>query len=227
MSNDAMIPVPVVLGRVKLKECQKRTDLLALYSDYTGCMKCAARNSTMPTFSCGDPESRVAIIGLNPGAEEDREGVPFIGKAGRWFRNAFAKGASALSQPLLHPDNMFITNMARCQFIDEKNWNRLPYTAEYNNCIELLAKEIEIVNPDLLILFGKDTITRLASHLAFQKMANIQGEVFNVEIFHRPIQAIAMYHPSYLVRLEGSAGYDAAASRMWEAMRVVDRIIGG
>ena len=134
----------------------------------------------------GNPDAKLMIIGEAPGREEDREGKPFIGRAGQLLDRMLA--AIALSE-----DDVYITNVV--------NWrppkNRNPSPDEIEMCRPLLEKHIELVQPRALLLVGGISMTTLTGLTGIMKN---HGQWQNVSILGQDYPALPLYHPAFLLR---------------------------
>ena len=134
----------------------------------------------------GNPDAKLMIIGEAPGREEDREGKPFIGRAGQLLDRMLA--AIALSE-----GDVYITNVV--------NWrppkNRNPSPDEIEMCRPLLEKHIELVQPKALLLVGGISMTTLTGLSGIMKN---HGQWQNVSVLGQDYPALPLYHPAFLLR---------------------------
>ena len=134
----------------------------------------------------GNPDAKLMIIGEAPGRDEDREGKPFIGRAGQLLDRMLA--AIALSE-----GDVYITNVV--------NWrppkNRNPSPDEIEMCRPLLEKHIELVQPKALLLVGGISMTTLTGLTGIMKN---HGQWQNVSVLGQDYPALPLYHPAFLLR---------------------------
>ena len=134
----------------------------------------------------GNPDAKLMIIGEAPGRDEDREGKPFIGRAGQLLDRMLA--AIALSE-----GDVYITNVV--------NWrppkNRNPSPDEIEMCRPLLEKHIELVQPKALLLVGGISMTTLTGLSGIMKN---HGQWQNVSVLGQDYPALPLYHPAFLLR---------------------------
>jgi len=134
----------------------------------------------------GNPDAKLMVIGEAPGRDEDREGKPFIGRAGQLLDRMLA--AIALSE-----DDVYITNVV--------NWrppkNRNPSPSEIEMCRPLLEKHIDLVQPKILLLVGGISMTTLTGLTGIMKN---HGQWQNVSILGKDYPALPLYHPAFLLR---------------------------
>lgn len=170
---DKKIESPISLNEInaKIKRC-------------TRCDLARTRNNVV--CGCGVPTSRILIVGEGPGFEEDRQGLPFVGKAGFLLD----KMLSAIS--LDRNTNCYITNIVKCRPPE----NRDPLPEEQAACISFLEAQIQIIKPVIILCLG-----RISSHKLLDTNApigSLHGKFF--EYNHIPL--MVTYHPSALLRNE-------------------------
>jgi DNA polymerase len=137
----------------------------------------------------GNPEARVMIIGEAPGAEEDRRGLPFVGAAGHLLD--LMLGAIGLDR-----SQVLITNL----LFWRPPGNRSPTAAEVTTCLPFLEREIELVDPEMLLLLGASSVkTLLARQEGILKLRGRWAHYQHVGLA-RPIPAMPTLHPAYLLR---------------------------
>jgi len=156
-----------------------------LKEEVLGCQKCdLARNRNHVIFGEGNIQAPVFIIGEAPGADEDRIGRPFVGRSGQLLDKILAACG------FTRRDHVFISNIVKCR----PPGNREPSTEERKACIPYLIRQIDIINPDILVLLGS---TALKSMLGQdKKITRLRGSWLQWE--NR--LAMPVYHPSALLR---------------------------
>ena len=168
----------------------KSEDLLKLKNECKNCYKCElgkTRNNIV--FSDGNPESAKAIlIGEAPGENEDKTGTPFVGRAGKLLNEFLEK--SGISRA----EDLYIINTVKCR----PPQNRVPTDTEKEFCSDYLLKQIELVNPKVLIFCGA---TALKSFYPKKTpISKIRGEILELEIGGNKRKCVPIFHPSYLLR---------------------------
>ena len=168
----------------------KKEQLEELKDKCHNCYKCElgkTRNNIV--FSDGEAESAKAIlIGEAPGENEDKTGTPFVGRAGKLL-NEFLEKAG-----ISRAEDLYIINTVKCR----PPQNRVPTDEEKALCSEFLLKQIEIVNPSVLIFCGA---TALKSFYPKKTpISKIRGEVLELEIGGKTRKCMPIFHPSYLLR---------------------------
>jgi uracil-DNA glycosylase family 4 len=149
--------------------------------DCTRCELHKGRNKIV--FGDGSPNARIMFVGEGPGADEDAQGIPFVGKAGQLLNNMIA--AMGLKR-----DEVYIANVVKCR----PPGNRTPEPEEANTCSPFLFRQIDVVRPQVLVALGATAATYLFG--ARQPLAGLRGRVHAF----RGAQLIVTYHPAYLLR---------------------------
>lgn len=164
------------------------------------CEKCylceIGKERTNIVFGVGNPDTAKAIfIGEAPGEQEDKEGVPFVGKAGQ-FLDEYLKKAG-----INRENDLYIINTLKCRPFVIKNpktlvkSNRSPMIEEKKACEHFMLRQIEIINPKLIVLCGNNALKSLCG--SKYTVTKTHGKLANFEYKGR--KTIAIYHPSYLV----------------------------
>jgi uracil-DNA glycosylase len=164
-------------------------DWPALEQAVAGCQKCGlAATRTQTVFGVGDRNAQWLIVGEAPGAEEDRQGEPFVGRAGQLL-NSMLK-AIGLSR-----GEVYIANVLKCR----PPHNRDPAPGEVACCLPYLHRQIALIQPRLILCVGRIAAQNLlATDLP---LARLRGRVHHLEPFAVPV--IVTYHPAYLLRSPG------------------------
>ncbi len=164
-------------------DLSKRDALKELYT--AGCTACHLASSRKKwVFGAGNAEASVMVIGEAPGADEDEQGLPFVGAAGQLLTNMLT------AIKLDRNKDLFITNVLKCR----PPGNRSPESTEIQLCIPLLTRQIAIINPRAILLLG-----RIAAHAVLgisESVANLRSKVHD----YRGIPAMVIYHPAALLR---------------------------
>jgi DNA polymerase len=158
--------------------------LQLIREDIGDCTRCAlhkGRNKLV--FGDGNPAARLMFVGEGPGADEDAQGIPFVGKAGQLLNNMIA--AMGLKR-----EEVYIANVVKCR----PPGNRTPEPDEGNTCSPFLFRQIDVVRPQVLVALGATAATYLLG--ARQPLAGLRGRVHAF----RGMQLIVTYHPAYLLR---------------------------
>jgi DNA polymerase len=158
------------------------TRLKARVASCTDCPLHAKRNKTV--FGVGDENADWLFVGEGPGAEEDAQGEPFVGQAGRLLDSMLA------AVRLKRGENVYIANCVKCR----PPGNRNPEPREALQCEPYLHRQIELIQPKLIIALGKVAAANLLATDA--SVASLRGKVHR----YRGTPLIVTYHPAYLLR---------------------------
>ncbi|MBN2695802.1 uracil-DNA glycosylase [bacterium] len=181
-------------------------ELYDLEQDVKKCTKCILFKTRKNTvFGEGSIKSvKIMFIGEGPGENEDLLGRPFVGKAGNLLTDIIEKGIK------IKRDEVYITNIVKCR----PPQNRNPEHIEVMSCINYLYKQIEIINPEVIVLLGAVALKSL-----FPKYGSItkyRGQFFNFILDkNHQYPTLATYHPSYLLR------YPEYKREAWEDIKIV------
>ena len=163
----------------------QKMDWQTLQSCVKDCQAChLAATRTQAVFGVGDPNADWLIVGEAPGAEDDRKGEPFVGQAGKLLDNMLA------AIQLKRGDNVYIANVLKCRPPE----NRDPRGDEVLECDPFLKRQVELIQPKLIIALGK-----FASQSLLQtegKIADLRGRLHQ----YNNVPVIVTYHPAYLLR---------------------------
>jgi len=187
--------------------------LAAIHEIVKGCRKCGhlAATRTQTVFGTGNPEADLMFVGEAPGADEDRLGEPFVGRAGELFTRIL--GAMGLSR-----DDVYIANILKCRpnMPQGAPGNRPPTQEEMQQCLPYLRGQIAAIRPRVLVALGKTAMLGLAG--VDQTMSAMRGHWFEFE----GIPLLPTYHPSYLLR----NGSNTEKRKVWEDMLLVMEKLG-
>lgn len=197
----AVPPPPVTgafeaLGDARLLAASAKTlgELRAALESFEGLS--LKRTATQMVFADGNPEARVMVVGEAPGADEDRAGKPFVGVSGQLLDRMFA--AIGLSRE----STLYISNVI--------NWrppgNRSPSDAEIALSLPFIQRHIELVNPGLLVFSGGVAAKALLQTPTGITRLRGRWTDYTSEGLQKPIPALAMFHPAYLLRSPAQKG---------------------
>jgi DNA polymerase len=172
-------------ARERARKATSLVELEGLLASFEGCaLKFSAKNLC---FSDGNPEGRVMIVGEAPGADEDRIGKPFVGRAGQLLdRMLKAIG--------LDRGAVYIANIVPWR----PPGNRDPTPQEVAMCKPFLERQIELASPDFLLCVGNASVRELLG--VKDGITRIRGRWFPYPLPDREIRALATLHPAYLLR---------------------------
>ncbi|MCJ7729687.1 MAG: uracil-DNA glycosylase [Sedimentisphaerales bacterium] len=171
------------------------------------CHKCdlgALRTNAVPGE--GNPAARIMFIGEGPGADEDAQARPFVGRAGQLLDKI-------ITACCLKREEVWIGNILKCRPPD----NRDPRPEEIVSCLPYLQRQIELINPDIIVALGAHAAkTLLDTPKAIGQLRGFFHEYYP-GIGHHPIKLMATFHPAYLLRNYS----DENRRKVWEDMKKV------
>ena len=159
--------------------------LAAIQNVIGDCTRCplayAGRHKIV--FGDGSPVARLMFVGEGPGADEDAQGVPFVGKAGQLLNNMIAAMGLARSE-------VYIANIVKCRPPN----NRVPEPVEANTCSQFLLRQIDVVQPQVIVALGSTAATYLLG--VKQSLSILRGRWHTC----RGAKLAVTYHPAFLLR---------------------------
>ena len=186
-------------------------DLPALATDAASCTKCPlheTRNSVV--FGVGNTDADLMFIGEAPGADEDRQGEPFVGRAGQLLTQIIEAGMK------LKRGEVYIANVLKCR----PPGNRNPEPDEVETCSPYLVRQIELIQPKVIVALGSFAAQMmLGTKIGITKLrgefhpCNVAG--LRVPSHKQPPVVMPTYHPAYLLRNPG------AKREVWEDVKKV------
>jgi DNA polymerase len=176
-----LLPIP----ELRVPPAARAAALDALREDIGDCTRCplayAGRRSIV--FGDGSPAARLMFVGEGPGADEDTSGIPFVGKAGQLLNNMIAAMG-------LRREDVYIANIVKCR----PPANRVPEPAEANTCTPFLARQMDIVQPEIIVALGATAAQYLLG--VKQSLASLRGSWYQ----SRGAKVLITYHPAFLLR---------------------------
>jgi DNA polymerase len=181
-------------------------DWSSLRQAVASCVRCPLHaGRTQTVFGVGSQTADWMIIGEAPGAEEDRRGEPFVGRAGKLLDEMLR--AVGLTR-----DNVFIANILKCRPPN----NRDPAVAEAEACRSHLDRQIELVNPRLILAVGRIAAQQLLH--SDEPVGRLRGRVHTLNKPEIPV--VVTYHPAYLLRTP------TQKREAWKDLCLARRVIG-
>jgi uracil-DNA glycosylase len=179
--------LPSERGEVRRSEAEKRAALDAIAAKVDGCQRCGlCRGRTHAVPGEGSARARVLFVGEGPGATEDEQGRPFVGRAGQLLTKIIESGMG------LRREDVFIANIVKCRPPE----NRDPLPEEVAACVPFLNKQIEVLDPEVIIPLGRHSMRELAGVSERDTISRVRGKVYRVH--GRAV--IPTFHPAYLLR---------------------------
>lgn len=201
--RDAVDPVEPALEDAVPGPAASSSDLDELRAEVAGCTRCKlAESRTQTVFGVGNPVADWMVIGEAPGAEEDRQGEPFVGRAGKLLdQMLLAVGQSR--------ERVFIANVLKCRPPN----NRDPAKDEAEACRSYLNRQIELIAPKLILVVG-----RIAAHELLATDVPV-GRLRGREHDFAGVPLVVTYHPAYLLRSP------AQKAKAWDDLKLARRCL--
>jgi DNA polymerase len=181
VSFNNLAPLPA--GGIPVAE--RVAAMRAIQEDIGDCTRCplayAGRHKIV--FGDGSPHARLMFIGEGPGADEDAQGIPFVGKAGQLLNNMIAAMGVARA-------DVYIANIVKCR----PPGNRVPEPVEANTCSQFLLRQIDVVQPEVIVALGATAATYLLG--VKQSLSSLRGRWHSC----RGAKLAVTYHPAFLLR---------------------------
>jgi len=177
-------------------------ELAATVRDCRLCGLCETRTQTV--FGTGDRGARLMVVGEAPGMEEDRQGEPFVGRAGMLLNAMLRAAGFARSE-------VFIANLLKCR----PPHNRDPSDEEAERCLPYLRRQIELVAPEVILCVGRISAQRLLG--TDQPIGRLRGRVHDLD----GVPVVATYHPAYLLRAPGEK------RKSWDDLKLALEVLAG
>lgn len=177
------------------------TELKETLLECRGCDLCGQKTNYV--FGEGPARAELMFVGEAPGAEEDKQGRPFVGRAGQLL-------TKIIESIGLKRENVFITNILKCRPPENRN----PLPSEIAACSPCLIKQIELIKPRIICALGKFAAQTLLNTEV--PIGKLRGQFFD----YRGIRLMPTYHPAYLLRNPNDKKY------VWEDMQKVARELG-
>ncbi len=196
------------LSRPALKVPQDWDGLRAMVKDCTRCRLCETRTQTV--FGVGAAHSPLMVVGEGPGADEDAQGEPFVGRAGKLLDEMLR--AIGRSRKATEPDKaVFIANVVKCR----PPANRDPAEDEAESCRPYLEQQLRLVQPKLIVALGRVAAQRLL--VTDAALAKLRGTLHTWGPEGTPL--LVTYHPAYLLRSPGDK------MKSWEDLKRIHRFL--
>jgi DNA polymerase len=184
------------LPEVRVAVADRADALRVIQKDIGDCTRCplAYAGRRKIVFGDGAPAARLMFVGEGPGADEDASGVPFVGKAGQLLNNMIV--AMGLKR-----EEVYIANIVKCR----PPANRVPEPVEANTCSQFLLRQMDVVQPEVVVALGATAATYLLG--VKQSLAGLRGKWHDC----RGAKLVVTYHPAFLLRdprMKGEAWKD-------------------
>ncbi len=175
----------------------------------TRCPLCGSRTQTV--FSDGNPNAEVVFVGEAPGADEDRQGVPFVGRAGQYLTRIIERGMK------MRREDVYICNVLKCRPPN----NRDPSTEEKRSCEPYLVRQLDLIQPKVIVALGRHAANTLLKSDASTGALRGKWHEYN------GIPLRVTYHPSYLLRCQNDPKKDREErAKVWDDIKAVLTLLG-
>lgn len=164
---------------------ERRARLAVIAERVAGCTQCGLHATrTKTVFARGNPDAELVFVGEGPGADEDAQGLPFVGKAGQLLDKMIT--AMGLGQ-----DEIYIANIVKCR----PPGNRVPEPQEMATCIPYLHEQLDLVKPKVIVALGGTAVKGLIP--GAEGITKIRG---TWKVYRGAIPVMPTFHPSYVLR---------------------------
>lgn len=174
-------PAPDLKEKEKWENSQGLEELNKMICECTKCVLAAGRNKFV--FGTGNPDADVMVIGEGPGADEDKQGEPFVGRAGQLLTDI-------LKAINLTREEIYIANVVKCR----PPGNRTPFPIEMETCLPYLRKQVALIKPKIILCLGLTAARGLLNQK--NSLGNMRGKVYEFE----GAKVMVTYHPAALLR---------------------------
>lgn len=183
--------------------------LAVLQQEVAGCTLCGelAATRTQTVFGVGNPKARLCFLGEAPGADEDKQGEPFVGRAGQLLNKI-------LEACHLQREDVYILNILKCR----PPGNRNPAPDESRNCRRYLERQLELIGPEFICCLGAVAAQNLLA--TETPIGKLRGRVLDFDIPGGSTKVVCTYHPAYLLR------NPSAKKHTWDDMKLLMREMG-
>jgi DNA polymerase len=169
------------------------------------CRRCKlAPHRTNLVFGVGNPRARLVFVGEAPGRDEDRQGEPFVGRAGQLLTEIITKGMR------LNRSDVYIANVIKCRPPENRN----PEPDEVVSCEPFLLRQLELIAPEVIVALGKFAAQTLLRSKT--PITQLRGRWYD----YHGIKLMPTFHPAYLLRNPGDKRL------VWEDIQKVMRALG-
>jgi len=193
---------------------EKDAALAALREEIGDCGRCRLSEGRKNiVFGDGSPDTRIMFIGEGPGAEEDKQGKPFVGDAGQVLTSLITNMGKEKGFSFTRED-VYIANIVKCR----PPANRDPQPDEIETCLPFLKRQIEIIRPEVIISLGKisaHTLLGIGGPISGFSITRTRGRFYEFESAGRTIPLMPTFHPAYFLRNPGEK------KKTWEDARAV------
>lgn len=189
-----------VHGSSKAAGAGKEEELKILHQEISRCQRCPlGKTRKNLVFGVGNPGARIVFVGEAPGADEDEQGLPFVGRAGQLLTDIIVKGMK------LQRKDVYICNILKCR----PPGNRNPQPDEIKQCEPVLKNQLRIISPEIICALGTFAAKTLLD--TDVPISVLRGRFHTYE----GIKLMPTYHPAYLLR------NPSAKKQVWEDVQMI------
>lgn len=187
-------------------------DWATLEESIRGCQRCGlCQGRTHAVPGVGDHKARWLFVGEGPGRQEDAQGEPFVGPAGKLLDNMLR--ALGLARGV----NTYIANIVKCRPVGTDGRDRPPAADEVAACMPYLARQIDLIRPDVIVALGKTAAVSLLGLPADTSLASLRDKMHR----YAALPLIVTYHPAYLLR------QPADKAKSWRDLCLAQSLLNG
>jgi DNA polymerase len=203
----AFEPLPVIQSATSVSG--RLGELQVIHEDIGECTRCRlSKERKSIVFGVGNENADIMFVGEGPGADEDKQGLPFVGRAGQLLNNMI----SAMG---IKREDVYIANVVKCR----PPGNRTPERDECDTCSPFLLRQIQVIKPKVIVALGAVAAKNLLG--VNDSMANLRGRFYDFRIQELPdTKLIVTYHPAYLLR------DPRQKSEAWKDLKMVMEYLG-
>ncbi len=204
--SSASTPAPSKPPAGQSRRALHDQELAVIQQEVVGCELCPelVAHRTQTVFGVGNPEARLCFFGEAPGADEDRAGEPFVGRAGKLLNDIISKGMG------MTREEVYILNVLKCR----PPGNRNPAKDEVANCRRFFERQLEAIQPEFICCLG--TIAAQSLLETTTPVGRLRGQLHT----YRGIQVVVTYHPAYLLR------NPSAKTETWKDIKILLEAMG-
>ena len=190
---------------------QEIIPLETLYDQASRCRGCELwQGRTNLVFGVGNPQADVLIVGEAPGEQEDLQGEPFVGRAGKLLNEMLGYAG-------LRREDVYIANVLKCR----PPFNRDPRPEEAQACRAFLMRQLELLEPKVLILMGRHAVNALLAESNIRSIEALREKHHECTLFGKTVPTVVTYHPSYLLR------NPVAKEKSWHDLLLAKSLLAG
>ena len=173
---------------------ERREELVALYREASGCLRCPLHESrTKVVFGSGNADAELMFVGEAPGQQEDLQGLPFVGRAGKLLDEL-------IEEIGLTREDVFVANVLKCR----PPGNRDPQPEEIDTCRPYLHRQVELIEPRIICTLG-NFATKLITR-SNRGITSVHGRPQVHDLGARTVRVLPLFHPAAALRSTGTLG---------------------